>query len=89
MHTLAQDAAAVRSVSGQLAEFQKSMEADGEAQRSECRHLVATATRRAGWLVDEVLQVCNPAQGFGAKTQRINTCCSITCPQLSSAAACG
>ncbi len=47
----------VRSVQDQLAEFRKSMEADGAAQRSECRRLVSTAVRRAGWLVDEVLQV--------------------------------
>ena len=33
------------------------MEADGAAQRAECRRLVSTAVRRAGWLVDEVLQV--------------------------------
>ena len=52
-----QDLTAVRSVRGQLAQFRKSMEADGAAQRSECRRLVSTAVRRAGWLVDEVLQV--------------------------------
>jgi len=52
-----QDTAAVRSVQDQLAAFRKSMEADGAAQRSECRRLVSTAVRRAGWLVDEVLQV--------------------------------
>ena len=47
----------VRSVQDQLADFRKSMEADGAAQRAECRRLVSTAVRRAGWLVDEVLQV--------------------------------
>ena len=47
----------MRSVREQLAHFRKSMEADGAAQRSECRRLVGTAVRRAGWLVDEVLQV--------------------------------
>ena len=47
----------MRSVREQLAQFRKSMEADGAAQRSECRRLVGTAVRRAGWLVDEVLQV--------------------------------
>ena len=52
-----QDLTAVRSVREQLAQFRKSMEADGVAQRSECRRLVGTAVRRAGWLVDEVLQV--------------------------------
>lgn len=54
---LVQDAAVVRSVQDQLADFRKSMEADGAAQRAECRRLVSTAVRRAGWLVDEVLQV--------------------------------
>ena len=52
-----QDAAAVRSVQEQLTAFRKSMEADGAAQRAECRRLVSTAVRRAGWLLDEVLQV--------------------------------
>ena len=52
-----QDLTAVRSVREQLVQFRKSMEADGAAQRSECRRLVSTAVRRAGWLVDEVLQV--------------------------------
>ena len=47
----------MRSVREQLEQFRKSMEADGAAQRSECRRLVSTAVRRAGWLVDEVLQV--------------------------------
>ena len=52
----------MRSVREQLAQFRKSMEADGAAQRSECRRLVGTAVRRAGWLVDEVLQVMPRSQ---------------------------
>ncbi len=55
----------VRSVQDQLAEFRKSMEADGAAQRAECRRLVSTAVRRAGWLVDEVLQVCSSCSDAG------------------------
>ena len=55
----------VRSVQDQLAEFRKSMEADGAAQRAECRRLVSTAVRRAGWLVDEVLQVFSHCPNVG------------------------
>ena len=47
----------MRLVQEQLTAFRKSMEADGTAQRAECRQLVSTAVRRAGWLLDEVLQV--------------------------------
>lgn len=47
----------MRTVQEQLIAFRKSMEADGAAQRAECRRLVSTAVRRAGWLLDEVLQV--------------------------------
>ena len=38
----------MRSVREQLAQFRKSMEADGAAQRSECRRLVSTAVRARG-----------------------------------------
>lgn len=52
-----QEAEAVRSVEGQVRAFRQEMEADGTAQRAECRRLVATAVRRARELVDDVLQV--------------------------------
>lgn len=47
----------MRSVEGQVRAFRQEMEADGTAQRAECRRLVATAVRRARELVDDVLQV--------------------------------
>lgn len=53
----AQEAESVASVRAQLAAFRREMEADGTAQRAECRRLVATAVRRAKELVDNVLQV--------------------------------
>lgn len=54
--TRAQEAGQVRSVGGQLAAFRREMEADGAAQRAECRRLVDAAVARAGKLVDETLQ---------------------------------
>ena len=48
------------SVHAQLEGFRREMEADGTAQRAECRRLVATAVRRAKELVDNVLQVRHP-----------------------------
>lgn len=47
----------MRSVQEQLRGFRSAMEADGKAQRAECRRLVATAVRRASKLVDDVVQV--------------------------------
>ena len=61
----------MHSVQEQLTAFQKSMEADGAAQRAECRRLVSTAVRRAGWLLDEVLQVSAVSFSAGDRiTQR-------------------
>ena len=54
---IAQDVAAVRTVQDQLEAFQREMARDGQAQRSECRKLVAAATKRAEKLVDSTLQV--------------------------------
>ncbi|EIE21598.1 hypothetical protein COCSUDRAFT_30102 [Coccomyxa subellipsoidea C-169] len=59
LSTAEQEAEAVASVQGQLRAFRREMEADGTAQRAECRRLVATAVRRARELVDDVLQLSN------------------------------
>ncbi|CAL8469427.1 g8968 [Coccomyxa elongata] len=59
LSTAQQEAEAVASVHAQLAAFRREMEADGTAQRAECRRLVATAVRRAKELVDNVLQLSN------------------------------
>ena len=74
-----QEAEAAASVQGQLQEFRKAMEADGAAQRSDCRRLVASAVRRANRLVDNVLQVPNVSSGsqqkFLSRTELLKFLC--------------
>ena len=47
----------MRSVQGQLKAFKAEMERDGKAQQSECKKVIAIATKRAQNLVDSTLQV--------------------------------
>lgn len=65
----------MRSVGAQLRAFRREMEADGAAQRAECRRLVATAVRRAQELVDSVLQVTATLTKLSGCSR---SCCSST-----------
>ncbi len=52
----------MRSVTGQLEAFKAEMERDSKAQQSECKKIIAVATKRAQKLVDSTLQVSPAAQ---------------------------
>lgn len=52
----------MKSVQGQLEAFKAEMERDGKAQQSECKKVIAIATKRAQNLVDSTLQVSYTAE---------------------------